>query len=79
MATLTIKNLPDGLYQRLKARAATHRRSINSEAMLCLELALKQPPVDEELLLGDLRVLRKEAGVYLADEALRQAIEDGRP
>lgn len=79
MATLTIKNLPDGLYQRLKARAATHRRSINSEAMLCLELALKQPPVDEELLLGDLRVLREEAGVYLADEALRQAIEDGRP
>jgi antitoxin FitA len=79
MATLTIKNLPDSLYQRLKARAATHRRSINSEAMLCLELALKQPPVDEELLLGDLRVLREEAGVYLADEALRQAIEDGRP
>ena len=43
MATLTIKNLPDALYAELKARAAAHRRSINSEAILAVERALTEP------------------------------------
>ncbi|MDQ3254247.1 MAG: Arc family DNA-binding protein, partial [Acidobacteriota bacterium] len=34
MATLTIKNLPDDLYQQLKRTAAQHRRSINSEVII---------------------------------------------
>ena len=33
MATLTLKNVPDELYQRLKAQAAAHRRSLNQEAI----------------------------------------------
>ena len=33
MATLTIKNLPNQLYERLRAQAKWHRRSINSEAI----------------------------------------------
>jgi plasmid stability protein len=36
VATLTIKNLPDALYAQLKTRAAAHRRSINSEAILAV-------------------------------------------
>jgi plasmid stability protein len=39
-ATLTLKNLPDDVYTRLKASAQTHRRSLNSEAIVCLELVL---------------------------------------
>jgi antitoxin FitA len=38
--TLTLKNIPDEVYQRLKAAAETHRRSLNSEAIVCLEAAL---------------------------------------
>lgn len=38
--TLTLKNIPDEVYQRLKAAAETHRRSLNSEAIVCLETAL---------------------------------------
>lgn len=38
--TLTLKNLPDEVYDRLKALAATHRRSLNSEAIVCLESVL---------------------------------------
>lgn len=40
MATLTVKNLPDALYARLKSRADAQRRSINAEAIVCLERML---------------------------------------
>lgn len=41
MATiLTLKNIPDAVYERLKASAEAHRRSLNSEAIVCLEAAL---------------------------------------
>jgi plasmid stability protein len=38
--TLTLKNVPDEVYERLKASAQTHRRSLNSEAIVCLESVL---------------------------------------
>ena len=38
--TLTLKNLPDEVYERLKASAEMHRRSLNSEAIVCLESVL---------------------------------------
>jgi plasmid stability protein len=38
--TLTLKNIPDEIYTRLKDLAATHRRSLNSEAISCLESVL---------------------------------------
>jgi len=41
MATVTLKNIPDELYERLKATAQAHRRSINSELIHCLETVLK--------------------------------------
>jgi antitoxin FitA len=37
---LTLKNIPDEVYARLKAAAEAHRRSLNSEAILCLEMVL---------------------------------------
>jgi plasmid stability protein len=38
--TLTLKNVPDAVYERLKASAEAHRRSLNSEAIVCLESVL---------------------------------------
>jgi len=38
--SLTLKNIPDTLYERLKAAAELHRRSLNSEAIVCLETVL---------------------------------------
>ena len=40
MPTITLKNVPDDLHQRLKASAERNRRSMNSEALVCLERAL---------------------------------------
>ena len=38
--TLTLKNIPDEVYDRLKSSAEAHRRSLNSEAIVCLEAVL---------------------------------------
>ena len=49
--TLTLKNVPDEVYERLKASAESHRRSLNSEAIVCLETVLLpgRVPVAERL------------------------------
>ena len=38
--TLTLKNIPDTVYEQLKVSAEVHRRSLNSEAIVCLESVL---------------------------------------
>jgi antitoxin FitA len=37
MATLTLKNVPDALIERIKRQAQQHGRSLNREAILILE------------------------------------------
>jgi antitoxin FitA len=41
--SITLKNIPDDIYQKLKAVAESNRRSLNSEAIVCLEAVLKKP------------------------------------
>ena len=38
--TLTLKNIPDAVYEHLKRAAEMHRRSLNGEAIVCLETVL---------------------------------------
>ena len=38
--TRPLKNIPDRVCARLKASAEAHRRSMNSEALVCLEAML---------------------------------------
>jgi plasmid stability protein len=56
--TLTLKNIPDEVYQRLKASAETHRRSLNSEAIVCLESVLLPGRVDPAERIARARALR---------------------
>lgn len=57
MATLNVKNLPDGLYRKLKARAKRERRSLSQEVTVLLTEALESSaPVS----ILDLRGLGKE-------------------
>ncbi len=80
MATVTLKNVPDELYERLKKRAAEHRRSINREAIVCLERALAAPRRDPALTLERIRAMRRRMpGIYVTDEDLGAAINQGRP
>lgn len=38
--TITLKGIPDDVYQQLKTSAQANRRSLNSEAIACLETTL---------------------------------------
>ena len=40
MATLTVKNIPENVYLRLKELAKLHHRSLNGEIINCLEHAV---------------------------------------
>lgn len=56
--TLTLKNIPDEVYERLKASAESHRRSLNSEAIVCLESVLLPGRVAVSERLAKARALR---------------------
>lgn len=56
--TLTLKNIPNDVYERLKASAETHRRSLNSEAIVCLESVLLPARADAGERLRRARELR---------------------
>ena len=56
--TLTLKNIPDEVYEGLKASAETHRRSLNSEAIVCLESVLLPSRTDSTERLARARALR---------------------
>ena len=57
MATLNVKNLPDALYRKLKARAERERRSVAQEVTVLLAQALEPAPA---LSILELRGLGKE-------------------
>lgn len=57
MATLNIKNLPDGLYRKLQARAKRERRSVAQEVTQLLSEALETP---KPLSIFELKGLGKE-------------------
>ncbi|MBZ5542666.1 MAG: Arc family DNA-binding protein [Acidobacteriia bacterium] len=79
MPTLTIKKLPARLHTRLKRQAAAHRRSINSEAIECLEKALSEPALDPEAFLAHIRARReRNRNIYATERSLRAARNWGR-
>lgn len=79
MATLTIKNIPDELYERLKASAEANRRSINSEVIMIIEQALFAQPVDVEATLERARILRESLALYVTEDEINAAKNEGRP
>ena len=56
--TLTLKNIPDAVYERLKAAAQANRRSLNSEAIVRLEETLLPGRIDPGERLARARALR---------------------
>ncbi len=77
--TLTLKNIPDDLYERLKAAASLHRRSLNGEAIVCLESVLRPPTVSVAERLERARRLREEfAGRVFSDSEIDDFKREGR-
>jgi plasmid stability protein len=80
MPAVTVKNLPDDLYQRLRTNAQTHHRSINGELIATLERALIVQQQDPDRQLARIRSLRARLDLPPLDpDDIRAAIESGRP
>lgn len=80
MATLTIKNIPSTVYERLKQQAKENRRSINNEVIVILENVLPSPERDVEKILQEAENLRQLTADYmLTEEELNQWKNEGRP
>ncbi|MBS0507185.1 MAG: Arc family DNA-binding protein [Proteobacteria bacterium] len=58
--TLTLKNIPDAVYDRLKLAAEMHRRSLNSEAIVCLEAVLLPTKMTPSERIARARALRAD-------------------
>lgn len=79
MTTITLKNIPDDLHQRLKESATRHHRSLNREIIARLEAQLMPAAQDVEGKLAELRLLRQRQLVYAAPEEIDALKREGRP
>jgi plasmid stability protein len=76
--SLTLKNVPDDVYDRLKWSAETHRRSINSEAIVCLESVLVPARVSPNERLARAKALREKMSTTFKAEDIYKFKRAGR-
>jgi plasmid stability protein len=77
--TITLKNIPSGLYDQLKESAARHHRSINSEIIALMEESLSAKKMNPEDYLASARILREKTGRYQLKKAfIDRAKREGR-
>ncbi|MBU1361669.1 MAG: Arc family DNA-binding protein [Gammaproteobacteria bacterium] len=78
--TLTLKNIPDTVYERLKSAAEAHRRSLNSEAIVCLEAVLMPPRARPDERIARARELRAVlSGAKFTPRDIQAIKREGRP
>ncbi|MDO4724807.1 MAG: Arc family DNA-binding protein [Comamonadaceae bacterium] len=78
--TLTLKNIPDEVYERLKAAAEAHRRSLNNEAIVCLQTVLMPAQASVQERLQRAQALRQRlAGQDFAPAEIAALRREGRP
>ncbi len=79
MPSITVKNIPEPIYQQLRKRAQAQHRSINSEIIACLEQAtLPHRPSPEEFL-RQARKMRQQVKGSLSAQLIQEAIDQDRP
>ena len=79
MTTFTVKNIPTDIYSLLKQSAATNRRSINSEIIVCIEKVVSSRQIEVEILLERAREIRRKTRNYLlTEDEITKAKLEGR-
>jgi hypothetical protein len=81
MATITIKNIPQEIYERIKVLAKLHHRSINSEIINNLEKSVGLSVEDPQELRRRLSEFREKVAQRgsLSADAIEKSINEGRP
>ena len=81
MTTITVKNIPDDVYSRLKKQAKYNRRSVNSEVIVLMERATiaYRTDADAERIFADAKALRDSIDFVVTEEDINHAKNEGRP
>ncbi len=81
MSTITVKNIPDDVYERFKQQAKANYRSVNSEVIMLMERATVayRTDADVEKILADAKALRDSMNFVVTEEDIDRAINEGRP
>lgn len=77
-ATITLKNIPDELYGKLKETAEINHRSMNSEVVCCLEKVLYPVKISTEERLERARKIRSDIGHVFSAKEIAKAIKEKR-
>ena len=81
MDTITIKNIPNDLYIKLKATASLNRRSINNEVIYCIENMITSRKVNPRDFIAQIDNFYKNINNIippLTDDKLKEYKEFGR-
>lgn len=81
MPAITVKSIPDALFQRLKESAQANHRSVNAEIIACLEKKLMPTKLETKQKLERARSLRAKVQVDAMVDSMEieNAINMGRP
>jgi plasmid stability protein len=61
MPSITVKNILDSIYNKLKKKAKAQHRSMNSEIIACLEQTVERKRVSPDEILRQARMMRKKS------------------
>lgn len=83
MPTLVVENIPEKLYELLERSARLNKRSLEDEVIACIRGTVGAQKIDRrdvETEIARARELReKTRGIWLTDDEINAAKQEGRP
>jgi plasmid stability protein len=76
---ITIRDIPDEVYKKLKQQAELHHRSINSEVIFYLKQMIRSHRPDPNQVIARAKKLKEQAKGSLTLQEIQRAIDHGRP
>ena len=79
MATITVKNIPNELYEKLKATASLDRRSVNNQVIYCIENMIQSKKINPKEFIDQIDNFYQDIHLPpLTDKKLKEYKESGR-
>lgn len=79
MHSITIKNIPTDIYDKLKNKARENRRSINNEVINCIDRSVKSRQIDAEEFIAKIEFIHNKYNLpKLTAKDLKEGIREGR-
>ena len=80
MRNITVRDIPDSIYQAIKQNAIANKRSINAEILYGLEQNYQSMLQTKRQTIEELRCLRAktEGKIYLTETEIAEAKNEGR-